>query len=512
MTRLLHTGDTHLGYRQYNEPARRQDFLDAFRQVVQDAIDEDVDAVVHAGDLFHDRRPELVDLMGTVDVLRDLDAAGIPFLAVVGNHETKRDAQWLDLFASLGYAERLGDEPRVVADVAVYGLDFVPRARRDDLEYDFADHDAAHAALVTHGLFQPFDHGDWDARQVLAEASVDFDAMLLGDNHAPGRERLEPQGADADAASDDVDAWVTYCGSTERASADEREDRGYNLVSFDGEGGAAGVHITRRSLPTREFQFIDVELQAGEGVERVNEQVSQYDLSGAVAVVTITGEGDRVAPARVEERMTEQGALVARVNDRREFDTPDEAAEVSFADPDEAVRERVRELGLSDAARALDETVRASKTPDSRVADAVEERVRTLVEDGDASAFRSAPDVSETTAAGTETAAEKLAGDGGDAESGEAETTPDTDTDTDTDTATESTESDAATEGTDTDKDTDTNTTTDATDPDTDADTDTATEVTEPDAAAADAAESDSGETDATEAPGDGQGSLGDFA
>jgi len=403
MTRLLHTGDTHIGYRQYNEPARRQDFLDAFQQVVRDAIDEDVDAVVHAGDLFHDRRPDLVDLLGTIGVLRDLDAADIPFLAVVGNHETKRDAQWLDLFESLGYAERLGDDPRVVGDVAVYGLDFVPRSRRDDLEYDFATHDADHATLVTHGLFQPFDHGDWDAREVLAEASVDFDAMLLGDNHAPGQERLEPD-------DDGVDAWVTYCGSTERASADEREDRGYNLVAFE-DSGPDGVHITRRSLPTREFRFIDVELQAGEGVERVNEQVTQYDLSDAVAVVTITGAGERVAPAQVEERMREQGALVARVNDRREFDAAGGEVDVSFADPDEAVRGRVRELGLSEAARSLDETVRASKTPDSRVAEDVEQRVRDLVEDGDPSAFQPGSDVSETTAARTGTAAEKLAGD-----------------------------------------------------------------------------------------------------
>jgi DNA repair exonuclease SbcCD nuclease subunit len=426
MTRLLHTGDTHLGYRQYNEPARRQDFLEAFQQVIDDAIEADVDAVVHAGDLFHDRRPELVDLMGTVDVLRDLAEADVPFLAVVGNHETKRDAQWLDLLSSLGYAERLDDTPRVVGDVALYGLDFVPRSRRDDLDYAFADHDADHAALVTHGLFQPFDHGDWDAAEVLAEADVEFDAMLLGDNHAPGQERLRADG---------VDAWVTYCGSTERASADEREDRGYNLVTFDGPG-ADGVAITRRSLPTREFAFIDVELAADEGVERVNERVTQYDLDGAVAIVTVTGEGERVAPAQVEERLREQGALVARVNDRRELETPEEDVAVSFADPDEAVRERVRDLGVSDAARALDETVRGSKTPDSRVADDVESRVRDLLEEDD-EAFRPAPDVSESTAEGTETAAAKLAG------GGAAETDIGAESDTGEDTTDEPTGTDA---------------------------------------------------------------------
>jgi exonuclease SbcD len=487
MTRLLHTGDTHLGYRQYNEPERRQDFLTAFQRVVRDAIEEDVDAVVHAGDLFHDRRPELVDLMGTIGVLRELDAAGIPFLAVVGNHETKRDAQWLDLFASLGYAERLGDDPRVVGDVAVYGLDFVPRSRRDALGYEFEAHDADHAALVTHGLFQPFDHGDWDAHEVLAEASVDFDAMLLGDNHKPGRERLAPEPRDDGDGDDGVDAWVTYCGSTERASADEREDRGYNLVSF-ADPGADGVHITRRSLPTREFTFIDVELRAGEGVERVNEQVTQYDLTDAVAIVTVTGEGERVAPAQVEERLREQGALVARVNDRREFEASGESVEVSFADPDEAVRERVRDRGLSDAARALDETVRASKTPDSRVADDVEARIRDLVDQGDDDAFRPAPDVSETTAERTGTAAEKLAGDGGGAAEGEADGESDEGP---------AGESDAEDAGTAADHGTDTEGAEKA-------DTGTAAE--------SDGGEAVETETESDQPAEDGQGSLGDFA
>ena len=98
MTRVIHTGDTHIGYAQYHSPVRRQDFLDAFDAVVDDAIDDDVDAVVHAGDLFHDRRPALSDLMGTIRVLRRLADAAIPFLAVVGNHEAARGGQWPDLF------------------------------------------------------------------------------------------------------------------------------------------------------------------------------------------------------------------------------------------------------------------------------------------------------------------------------------------------------------------------------------------------------------------------------
>ncbi|WP_323675141.1 DNA double-strand break repair protein Mre11 [Halorubellus sp. PRR65] len=388
MTRVIHTGDTHVGYRQYHSPERQRDFLAAFEGVVADAVDGDVDAVVHAGDLFHDRRPGLRDLQGTVAALRDLRDADIPFLAVVGNHEGKRDGQWLDLFEDLGLAERLDATPRVVGDTAFYGLDFVPRSRREDLDYDFESTDATHAALVSHGLFEPFAHADWDTERLLDESTVSFDAVLLGDNHTPGTERLQ-------------DAWVTYCGSTERASASERDDRGYNIVTFDADekGDAAdatgeGVAISRRGLDTREFVFVDVDLEPGEGAERVREAVRQYDATDAVVVVTIRGDGEPVTPAPVEELALDDGALVVRVNDRRDV-TVDTETSVSFADPDEAVRERVRDLGLSEAARGIDETVREGAVADSNVRDTVEARVRDIVEDADMDAFASADDASD---------------------------------------------------------------------------------------------------------------------
>jgi len=378
MTRILHTGDTHLGYRQYHREARREDFLDALDRVADDAIRDGVDAVVHAGDLFHDRQPALTDLMGAMGVLQRLAAADVPFFAIVGNHEAKRDHQWLDLFESMGLATRLGTEPVTVGDVALYGLDFVPRSRRDAVELAFEPHDADHAALVTHGLFEPFDHGEWDARELLRGTSVAFDALLLGDDHEPKTKQL----------TDPSETWLTYCGSTERASAAERAERGYNLVVFDD-----GVDVRRRGLDTREFVFVEIELGEGEGTERVRDRVGEHDVEDAVVIVEITGGGAEVLAANVEEFGADRGALVTRVNDRREL--PDESdIDVSFADPDDAVTNRVDGMGLSSAARELDETIRASKVADSNVADAVQRRVETIVEEDDPDAFSPAEDSS----------------------------------------------------------------------------------------------------------------------
>ena len=381
MTRVLHTADTHLGYRQYHSPERRADFLEAFRRVIEDAIEDGVDAVVHAGDLFHDRRPGLSDLLGTRDVLETLSEADIPFLAVVGNHEAKRSAQWLDLFEAMGLATRLGEEPTVVGDTAFYGLDFVPRSRREDLEYVFAPHDSDHAALVSHCLFEPLvpDYGnvEWDLEAVLASAPVEFDAVLLGDEHAPTTRTV-------------AGAWATYPGSTERASAGERDERGYNLVEFDGD-----VRISRRGIETRPFVFVDLDLGGNEGIERIHDRLREHDLEGAVVHVTIEGDGEAIAPARIESFATDEGALVARVTDRRELEAAAVDLDVSFGDPDAAVEERIGELGLSDAARELDGTIRAGSVADSNVTGEIERRVGELLEEPDA--FEPAPEGDDAT-------------------------------------------------------------------------------------------------------------------
>lgn len=417
MTRVIHTGDTHIGYQQYHSPERRQDFLDAFERVVADALDGDVDAVVHAGDLYHDRRPELPDLLGTLAALRRLDDAGIPFLAIVGNHESTRGGQWLDLFERLGLATRLGRDPHVVGDVAFYGLDHVPRSRRDELDYQFDPVDADRAVLVAHGLFTPFAHADWETETVLAESNVDFDAVLLGDNHVPDTAELDG-------------TWVTYCGSTERASASERDPRGYNLVEFTPDA----VDIRRRTLETRPFAFVEVDLAGDEGIERVRQRVREFDLEDAVVIVELRGEGETVTPAAVESFAVEEGALVARVNDKRDIDDDgDLATDVTFADPDDAVRERVREMGLSSAALDVDETVRASKVADSNVRDEVRERVESLLSE-DPDAFVAAERESDAEAEESESVEDAADGEDAAAVEDTAETAAEAATDTDTET------------------------------------------------------------------------------
>jgi DNA repair exonuclease SbcCD nuclease subunit len=362
-TRVLHTGDTHIGYRQYGSDERRRDFLRAFERVVDDAVEGNYDVLVHAGDLFHSRNPSIEDLRETVGLFSRLDEAGVEALAIVGNHESKRDAQWIDLLQDLGLVRRLEREPVVVDGVAFYGVDHTPASRVSDFDYSFepSPDDAEHNVLVLHGLFEPFPFGDWSLEEFVEESSVEWDAFMLGDYHHPERAEID-------------DAVAAYCGSTERASTAEEETRGYNVFEFDDD-----VFLERRAVETRDFVTVEAELVEG-GTEEVVERTRERDVEDAVVVVDVTGESEApVVQSEVEESLLGRGALVARVNDRRETEE-EENVEVTFADPDAAVRERVDEMELSDTGREIDTLVRGDDVARTNLAGEIEERVSERVE------------------------------------------------------------------------------------------------------------------------------------
>jgi hypothetical protein len=70
------------------------------------------------------------------------------------------------------------------------------------------------------------------------------------------------------------------------------------------------------------------------------------------------------------------------VTDRREVET-DAEIDVSFADPEDAVRERVEEMGLSEAAFDVEEVVRADTIPDTNVRETVKRRIEERIDDLD---------------------------------------------------------------------------------------------------------------------------------
>jgi exonuclease SbcD len=103
---FLHLADVHLGCDRYDSPERSKDFFLAFRDVVRrHAIQKRVDFVLIAGDLFEHRQIQPGVLNQAQLVLRELKQAGIPVLAIEGNHDSRPygvKTSWLRYLADHG--------------------------------------------------------------------------------------------------------------------------------------------------------------------------------------------------------------------------------------------------------------------------------------------------------------------------------------------------------------------------------------------------------------------------
>ncbi|ABM81026.1 DNA repair exonuclease [Hyperthermus butylicus] len=116
---LLHVSDTHLGYRQYGIIEREMDFYQVFEEVIDIAIREHVDAVIHTGDLFDSTRPPAQAIRAAIRALKKLRGHGIPFIVLAGDHDTPKRANLSPLTeldeVGLAYTiGAIGDKPTTI--------------------------------------------------------------------------------------------------------------------------------------------------------------------------------------------------------------------------------------------------------------------------------------------------------------------------------------------------------------------------------------------------------------
>jgi len=91
---LLHVSDTHLGSSRPSRLRERElDYYDAFNEVVDIAVREHVDAIIHGGDFFDEPKPSPQAYLYAYRALRRLREHGIDLLVVAGQHDQPKVAQ-----------------------------------------------------------------------------------------------------------------------------------------------------------------------------------------------------------------------------------------------------------------------------------------------------------------------------------------------------------------------------------------------------------------------------------
>jgi DNA repair exonuclease SbcCD nuclease subunit len=278
---FVHTADNHLGYEQYGVKERFNDFARAFRAIVDDAILRRADLFIIAGDLFNKRAIDALTLMQAQDALQQLRDAGIPAVAIEGNHDRSyyRDGvSWLEFLCWQGLLTVLNP----------YVRDGSPDLKPwNQQEMRGAYIDLKGGALRVYGL--PW-YGASTARVMrsLAEqlaaqraeedaAGVEYRVLLLHTgvegivpalHGLPQRADFEPLHGLVDYVALGhvhknycIDDWLYNPGSSETWGAEESAwDRGYYVVHIDtdtptGEPRQTAEHIVNPRRPFLRLLF-----------------------------------------------------------------------------------------------------------------------------------------------------------------------------------------------------------------------------------------------------------------
>jgi len=138
--KFIHVSDTHLGCEipvAYRE-IRKKDFLDAFKRVIDFAIKENVDFIIHSGDFLDDyfriSSKYFLDIIETLVKLKEKD---IPFILIKGNHDNKGQKQnTIEILKRLGLIiEANHKEPIKIKDIYIYGVSEPSNLSGEELRY-----------------------------------------------------------------------------------------------------------------------------------------------------------------------------------------------------------------------------------------------------------------------------------------------------------------------------------------------------------------------------------------
>ncbi len=402
--KLLHFADLHLGIDNYGSlnprtglSTRIDDFLRAFDAIIDAAINEQVDAVLFAGDAFKNRDPSPTLQRMFAERIRRLAEAAIPTILLTGNHDlptiTAR-ATAVDIYETLAipniHPARGVDLHSIMTKngpLQVVTLPWIPRntlTTAEELRKLPADEQSIKIAELIAETMREVNAGlDSDVPAVLL-AHLSLEGARLGAEQSImlGNEMVLSH---TDIAVDSFDYValghvhrhqslgthppIVYAGSPERVDfGEERETKGYVMVDLErAAGGEWEATWKFVSLPTRPFLTINHAARTEDPMEEIRSLINrrQPEIEEAIIRMTVTVPSEREGLVRVDEIrrwLQDAGAAwVARVN--RETDAvkrvrvdirDDEALDpevmldrwLTMRDLPDATRERVRAAGL----------------------------------------------------------------------------------------------------------------------------------------------------------------------
>ncbi|MDT5060655.1 MAG: repair protein SbcD/Mre11 [Acidobacteriota bacterium] len=282
--RFLHVADIHLGCRRYNLEERTKDFFRAWYDVIENhAIPNRVDFLLIAGDFFDRRNIDPQAMNHAIAGLERLKEAGIPVIAIEGNHDQRdavSDHSWMRSLSEWGFIKLLeptrdeeghlalvpwNEEERTGSYVDIGG------ARIFGSHWYGASATAA-IPILADALRRASVEGRFNILMLHTDVEGQTSRPIPAVPVAKLKELKQLVGYVALGHTHkrfDLDGWAFNPGSLEPTSIDEyKEERGAFLIEVDDEHNITSTYIN--DYVQRPFQRLSFDVSGVEDAEAVH--------------------------------------------------------------------------------------------------------------------------------------------------------------------------------------------------------------------------------------------------
>lgn len=339
--KFLHIADVHLGCTRYQLPESPRDFYVAWVDVLRRyGIGEKVDLVIMCGDFFHKRSVPPETMNYAVEGLAMMRDAGIPVIAIEGNHDQKQtdtEYSWLRSLSQWGFVKLL--EPIPEAGSMSYqpwdemakrgGYIDIGRARIFGSEWYGASGNIAIPMLTNaimenrrEGAFHILMlHTDVEGHQMHPLPAISVSALK------ELKKAVDYVGLGHTHKHYEIDNWAFNPGSIEITNISEfRETRGAFVVNVGEQNNIDARHIQEyRFRPFQQLQFdvanIDTPEEVTSGIlEKVRAEARMAEPDAIRPIIEIGLKGQLGFPNSAleikrirEETLSITGALHVRI-------------------------------------------------------------------------------------------------------------------------------------------------------------------------------------------------------
>lgn len=300
MFKLAHLSDIHAGYKAGTKinaqgiNLREADGYVALSKMVSDIIEEEVHAVVIAGDIFHTPTPDVRTVIFVQNQLRRFWQAGIKVYMLTGNHDTN------DIASDISASKILNDpwrhiyshaEPYVSYEIStgiyLHMISHHTFSTQKETMKMIKPVEGAINILSTHGsMYDPFFHStlhsEGSPREIVIPdylvKDYKWDYALFGHIHERGWLGSE------DGETDTMGGKVYYNGSLIRRGFSDKKvplGRGWTLWNIQSDGLFIPEHKLIPQRPQYDLPVIDaLEMTASEISEQIIKNLKNTQANG----------------------------------------------------------------------------------------------------------------------------------------------------------------------------------------------------------------------------------------